>query len=77
MGFNTWNRFKNNISERLINDTATQMKSLGFLDAGYNYINLNDCWLLKGRGSDGHLVPDPMKFPSMPFNHTTFPSRRD
>ena len=60
-----WNRFQCNINETLIRQTAIQMKNLGFLDAGYNFMNIDDCWLTKTRGSDGQLVTDPVKFPSI------------
>ncbi|KAF9055972.1 glycoside hydrolase [Panaeolus papilionaceus] len=64
MGFNTWNRFACNINETLIQSTAQQMKNLGFLAAGYNYVNIDDCWLTKSRTADGHLIPDPTRFPN-------------
>ncbi|KAF9567826.1 glycoside hydrolase family 27 protein [Agrocybe pediades] len=72
MGFNTWNRFACNINEQLIRDTATQMKNLGFLVAGYQYINIDDCWLTASRTSDGHLIVDSSKFPSGMNNLTSF-----
>ncbi|PPQ64085.1 hypothetical protein CVT24_008898, partial [Panaeolus cyanescens] len=61
---NRWNRFACNINETLIQSTAQQMKDLGFLAAGYNYVNIDDCWLTKSRSADGHLVADPIKFPN-------------
>jgi alpha-galactosidase len=30
---------------------------------GYNYVVLDDCWS-DGRGEDGYLIEDPVKFPS-------------
>lgn len=59
-----WNRFACNINEALIRDTATQMKNLGFLTAGYNYVNIDDCWNTKSRDASGQLVVDSTKFPS-------------
>lgn len=38
--------------------------SEGYLEAGYNLISLDDCWLDKTRGPDGKLRPDPVRFPS-------------
>jgi len=35
----------------------------GWLDAGYQYINIDDCWMLPER-AEGRLVPDPKRFPS-------------
>ena len=46
MGWSSWNTFRNNINEQLILDTADAMKKSGLLDAGYQYVNLDDCWHL-------------------------------
>ena len=65
MGWNTWNTFACNISESLIKDTARIMKSSGLLDLGYNYVNLDDCWMSHNRSTvDGTYQADPVKFPS-------------
>ena len=63
MGWNSWNTFGSNISDTLILETAAAMKEKGYLQAGYNYIVIDDCWSLKERDADGRLVPDPEKFP--------------
>ena len=39
------------------------MVSSGLSQKGYTYINIDDCWPLKQRNSEGQLVPDPAKFP--------------
>jgi len=31
---------------------------------GYNYVNIDDCWMLRNRSLDGHMVPEPNTFPS-------------
>ena len=36
---------------------------LGYLEAGYQLISLDDCWLDKKRGPDGRLRPDAARFP--------------
>jgi hypothetical protein len=41
------------------------MKSTELLSAGYNYINIDDCWSSPHR-VDGKLVPHPTKFPKDP-----------
>ena len=63
MGWNSWNTFGSNISDALIRETARIMKEKGYLDAGYDYIVIDDCWSLKERDENGRLVPDPEKFP--------------
>jgi alpha-galactosidase len=64
MGFNNWNAFGCDVNEALIKETADAFVSSGLKDAGYQYVNIDDCWSLKERGPDGRLVPDPVKFPN-------------
>lgn len=63
MGWNSWNSFHCDVSAKLVEETADAMVSSGMKAAGYVYVNIDDCWLLKKRGSRGELVPDPKKFP--------------
>jgi alpha-N-acetylgalactosaminidase len=37
--------------------------SEGYADVGYEYINIDDCWLEKKRNKYGELVPDKQRFP--------------
>ncbi|KAF9530427.1 glycoside hydrolase [Crepidotus variabilis] len=64
MGYNTWNYYQCNINETLVLTTAQQMKSLGLQDAGYKYVNLDDCYSQRDRNSAGDIVEDPVKFKS-------------
>ena len=36
----------------------------GMRDAGYVYVNIDDCWEARERDKDGNLQPDPELFPS-------------
>lgn len=63
MGWNSWNKFGCNVSEKLIREMADAMVQNGMLDAGYEYIVIDDCWQI-GRDSLGNIVPDPERFPS-------------
>lgn len=62
LGFNTWNHFYCGINEDIIKHTADSLVSLGLKDLGYNYVNIDDCWMAKNRSKDGRLVPDPKRF---------------
>ena len=64
MGWNSWNTFQTNISEKLVKETADKMVSSGMKDAGYQYLVLDDGWMAMERDSAGNLVPDPQKFPN-------------
>ena len=64
MGWNSWNTFEVNINEDLVKKTADMMVSSGMKDAGYEYIVLDDGWMVKDhRDKNGDLIPDPVKFP--------------
>ena len=62
MGWSSWNTFALNINEDLIRQQADAMHSSGLQEAGYRYINIDDGYWL-GRGDDGRLKLNPMRFP--------------
>ena len=63
MGWNSWNKFGCNVSEQLIRETADAMVRSGMRDAGYQYVNIDDCWH-GTRDSLGFIRPDSARFPS-------------
>ncbi|MET0268558.1 MAG: glycoside hydrolase family 27 protein [Duganella sp.] len=63
MGWNSWNSFACEINEQLIRDSADAMVRSGLKDAGYVYVNIDDCWHGK-RDAQGVIHPDPERFPS-------------
>ena len=63
MGWNSWNKFGCNISEDLIRQTADAMATNGMKDAGYEYVNIDDCWH-GPRDAQGFIQADPKRFPS-------------
>ncbi|HEY0954741.1 MAG TPA: glycoside hydrolase family 27 protein [Roseateles sp.] len=63
MGWNSWNKFKCDVSEKLIREQADAMVASGMRDAGYKYIVIDDCWQ-KSRDADGNIQADPERFPS-------------
>ena len=63
MGWNSWNKFACNVSERLIRETADAMVTSGMRDAGYQYVNIDDCWH-GARDSAGFIQVDAQRFPS-------------
>ena len=63
MGWNSWNKFACDVSEKLIMETADAMVATGMKDAGYEYVVIDDCWQI-GRDSLGFIVADPERFPS-------------
>ncbi|WP_223199083.1 NPCBM/NEW2 domain-containing protein [Solihabitans fulvus] len=63
MGWNSWNRFGCHIDENLIRQTADNLVSTGMRDAGYTYVNIDDCWMAPARDAAGKLQADPTRFP--------------
>jgi alpha-galactosidase len=63
MGWNSWNKFACNVDEAMIRQMADAMVSSGMKDAGYTYINIDDCWH-GDRDSLGFIHPDAKRFPS-------------
>ena len=63
MGWNSWNKFACDVSEKLIRETADAMVASGMKDAGYKYVVIDDCWQVK-RAADGTIVADAERFPS-------------
>ena len=62
IGWNSWNKFGCNITERIIIDTIDAFNTSGLIEAGYNYINIDDCWQ-KRRDINGKIIPDSVAFP--------------
>lgn len=63
MGWNSFNHFGCSINEALIQETANAMVASGMAAVGYEYINIDDCWMSPARDSAGNLQGDPQKFP--------------
>ncbi len=63
MGWSSWNTFRQNINEKVILDIAKAVKESGLADAGYVYINLDDCWQSSMRDENGRLQGDFSTFP--------------
>jgi len=74
MGWMDWERFRCNtncktdpnncIGEKLFMAMADHMVSDGYRAVGYEYIDIDDCWLSKQRNAQGKMVPNPDAFPS-------------
>jgi alpha-galactosidase len=62
MGWNSWNKFACNVSENTIKSMADAMVKSGMKDAGYQYVNVDDCWQVS-RDANGNIIADPQRFP--------------
>ena len=63
MGWSTWNTFAEKIDQEMIYEMAKVMKEKGLVDAGYVYMNIDDCWEAKHRNIRNELEADAVTFP--------------
>lgn len=64
MGWSSWNHFDCRVDEQVVRQTADAMVQSGMRDAGYRYVNVDDCWMAGARDASGRLQADPERFPS-------------
>jgi alpha-galactosidase len=69
MGWNSWYIHYNRVSEVHLRETAKQMIASGMADYGYQYVNIDDCWMKKEgdkpyRDAQGAVLPN-AKFPDI------------
>ncbi|MDR2647088.1 MAG: alpha-galactosidase [Oscillospiraceae bacterium] len=64
MGWSSWNTFRNRINETLLLEVADAMDRSGLRAAGYQYLNIDDCWQSSQRDANGRLQSDFVTFPS-------------
>ena len=63
MGWNSWNKFRNQVSDKMVRDMADAIVRTGMRDAGYIYVNIDDTWQA-GRDAAGNIMTN-NKFPDM------------
>ena len=63
MGWSSWNCFANNIDEKQLYDVAEAIVKTGLADAGYRYVNIDDCWQANVRDENGKWISDYQRFP--------------
>jgi alpha-galactosidase len=65
MGWNSWNTFAcDGLNETVVRETADAFISTGMADVGYEYVNLDDCWMDGRDPATNRLRWDTTRFPS-------------
>ena len=55
MGWNHWYTHYHRITDKLMREAADVMISSGMADVGYQYVNIDDCWMMKPGSDDPNL----------------------
>jgi alpha-galactosidase len=63
MGWNSWNHYGCKVSDAIVRQQARAMANNGMKAAGYEYVNIDDCWQGK-RDAKGFIHPN-SRFPDM------------
>ncbi|KAJ7287579.1 glycoside hydrolase superfamily [Mycena rebaudengoi] len=74
LGWNSWNAYHCSINEANILAAANQFVSLGLKAAGYQYINIDDCWSLMARNSSTKRIVHSL---GLKFDGSTIPMMND
>lgn len=64
MGWNSWNTFGPKVNEQVVREAADKIIELGLKECGYEYVIIDDVWMLPERDENHRLVPNPETFPS-------------
>ncbi|MDX9880594.1 MAG: putative Ig domain-containing protein [Prolixibacteraceae bacterium] len=56
MGWNHWYAHYNRVTDKTIREAADVMIDMGMADVGYQYVNIDDCWMNSSQNSDSTRV---------------------
>jgi alpha-galactosidase len=63
MGWNSWNHFACRVNDAVVRAAADAIASNGMKDAGYTYVNIDDCW--QGQRDASGNIQGNERFPDM------------
>ncbi|MGB2808483.1 MAG: NPCBM/NEW2 domain-containing protein [Sedimentisphaerales bacterium] len=76
MGWNHWYTWYDRITDRHLREAADVMIASGMADYGYQYVNIDDCWMIKP-GSDDPQLTGPNRHPDGTINtNARFPDMK-
>jgi alpha-galactosidase len=61
MGWNHWYTWYNKITAKHMREAADVMVNSGMADFGYQYVNIDDCWMVKPGAKDPEIGGQPRK----------------
>lgn len=64
MGWNHWYAHRNRVTDAIVREAAEVMVRSGMADAGYQYVNIDDCWM-NTDNERAKRPPDPLRLGPM------------
>jgi alpha-galactosidase len=64
MGWNDWYQYQCGVTQADVLANAEALVSSGLAKLGYDYVNLDDCWMARERTASGQLQASPSRFPN-------------
>lgn len=77
MGWNDWYTHYHRITDPLVRQAADAMIASGMADYGYQYVNIDDCWMTKPGSGDPMLDTAPRDASGAILPNRHFPSMRE
>ena len=65
LGWNSWNCWKDGVTQQHVLDSAHAMVDKGLRSYGWSYVNIDDGWQGRRGGTFNAIQPDPRTFPDM------------
>ena len=59
MGWNDWYTHYNRVTDKLVRQAADAMIASGMADYGYQFVNIDDCWMVKPGSDNPELSGEP------------------
>jgi len=76
MGWNHWYTWYNRITDRHMREAAEVMIESGMADFGYQYVNIDDCWMIKPGSDDPELQGENRKADGTINTNARFPDMK-
>jgi alpha-galactosidase len=76
MGWNHWYTHYNRVTDKTVRQAADVMISSGMADYGYQFVNIDDCWMVMPGSSDSELGGEPREADGTIRTNKRFPDMK-
>ncbi|MFN8256046.1 MAG: NPCBM/NEW2 domain-containing protein [Bacteroidales bacterium] len=76
MGWNSWYIHYNRVTDSLMRQSAYQLVKSGMADYGYQYVNIDDCWMVQANSNDPFIGGKQRDESGKLFSNKNFPDMK-